>query len=92
MIVSFRNRSLKRFWERNDLSRLPPDRIARVSMLLDRLDASATPADMNLPGFGFHQLTGRNKGRYAVSVSANWRITLGWSDQDAVDVDFEDYR
>ncbi len=60
-------------------------------MLLDRLDASVVPEDMNLPGFQFHQLSGKNKGRYAVSVSANWRITFGWQDEDATDVDFEDY-
>lgn len=91
MILSFRSRVLKRFWERNDISRLPADRVARITMLLDRLDASATPDDMNLPGFGFHQLRGRNSGRYAVSVSANWRITFGWKGEDAIEIDFEDY-
>ena len=91
MILSFRSRSLRRFWERNDVSKLPPDRIARITMLLDRLDASVNPDDMNLPGFGFHQLSGKNKGRYAVSVSTNWRITFGWHDSDAIDVDFEVY-
>lgn len=91
MILSFRSRSLKRFWERNDVSRLPPNRITRITILLDRLDASVKPEDMNLPGFGFHQLSGQNRGRYAVSVSANWRITFAWQDEDAIDVDFEDY-
>ncbi len=91
MILSFRSRSLKRFWERDDASKLPPDRIRRIAMILDRLDAAAAPDDLNLPGLGFHRLSGSSKGRYAVSVSANWRITFGWDDQDAVEVDFEDY-
>jgi proteic killer suppression protein len=91
MIVSFRSRVLQRFWERDDASKLPPDRVKRITMILDRLDASTSPADMNLPGLGFHQLSGRNKGRYAVSVSANWRITFGWDQEDAIQVDFEDY-
>ena len=91
MIASFRNRQLRRFWERNDASRLPPDRIARITMILDRLDAAAKPEDLNLPGLEFHKLSGTSKGRYAISVSANWRLTFGWADQDAVDVDFEDY-
>ena len=55
----------QRFWERDDASKLPPDRVKRITMILDRLDASRSPADMNLPGLGFHQLSGRNKGRYA---------------------------
>ena len=91
MIRSFRSRALQRFWERNDASRLPPDRVKRVTMLLDRLDASVQPADMNLPGLDFHSLSGNNKGRYAVKVSANWRITFGWVEKDAIQVDFEDY-
>jgi proteic killer suppression protein len=91
MIQSFRSRALKRLWERNDASKLPPDRLQRITMLLDRLDTAASPEDMNLPGFGFHKLSGTSKGRYAVSISANWRITFGWLEQDAIDVDFEDY-
>lgn len=59
-------------------------------MILDALEAATEPADMNLPGFGFHGLQGKPK-RYAVSASGNWRITFGWEDADAVDVDLEDY-
>jgi proteic killer suppression protein len=46
---------------------------------------------MNLPGFRFHALVGRDKGRYAVSASGNWRVTFGWIEGDAFDVDLEDY-
>jgi len=91
MIRSFRSRALQRFWERNDAARLPPDRVKRISMILDRLDAAIRPSDMNLPGLRFHTLSGDNKGRFAVSVSANWRITFAWEEEDAVQVDFEDY-
>ncbi len=91
MIRSFRSRALKRLWERDDASKLPANRLQRIVMILDRLDASVTPEDMNLPGMGFHKLSGASKGRYAVSVSANWRITYAWHEEEAVDVDFEDY-
>ena len=46
---------------------------------------------MNLPGFDFHQLKGRRKGTYAVSVSGNWRLTFRFDGEHAVDVDLEDY-
>ncbi len=59
--------------------------------ILARLDAAVAPADMNLPGWRFHPLTGDRKGEYAVWVSENWRITFAWSDGDAIDVDLEDY-
>jgi proteic killer suppression protein len=91
MILSFRSRALQRFWERDDATKLPPDRVTRIEMILDRLDAAAKPSDLNLPGLGFHALSGDKKGRFAVSVSANWRITFAWEEEDAAQVDFEDY-
>ena len=91
MILSFRSKALKRFWERDDASKLPADRLRRIEVVLDALEAAATPEQLNLPGFGFHRLAGDQKGRFAVSVSANWRITFGFDGQDAIQVDFEDY-
>ena len=46
---------------------------------------------MNLPGFRLHELKGRLKGHYAVSVSANWRVTFRFQDGSAIDVDYVDY-
>ena len=40
-----------------------------------------------LPGLRFHALSGNLKGRFAVSVSPNWRITFAWDGEDAIDVD-----
>ncbi|MBV8850318.1 MAG: type II toxin-antitoxin system RelE/ParE family toxin [Methylobacteriaceae bacterium] len=91
MIASFRSRALKRFWTRNESSAIRPDWVARVRVILSRMDASTKSDMMDLPGFGFHRLSGDLAGRYAVSVSRNWRITFSWSDEDAVEVDLEDY-
>ncbi len=63
----------------------------RISRLLDRLDASLKPEDMNLPGFRFHALKGDRQGEYAVSISANWRLTFRFVAEDASDVNLEDY-
>lgn len=46
---------------------------------------------MNLPGLDLHPLRGDRAGTWAVKVSGNWRITFGFADNDAVDVDYEDY-
>jgi len=45
---------------------------------------------MKLPGLRFHPLKGGDPGRYALDVSGNWRITFGWDQTDATDVDLED--
>ena len=65
--------------------------VCRIRSGLPTLDDASRPEDMNLPGFRFHALTGRDKGRYAVNASGNWRITFGWTEHDATDVDLEDY-
>ncbi len=44
-----------------------------------------------MPGWGFHELKGRRKGEYAVSVSGNWRITFRFEGVDAFDFNLEDY-
>ena len=91
MIESFRSRPLKRYWTRADDSGIRPDWRSKVRLVLSALDAATRPDDLNLPGLGFHALTGNLAGRYAVSVSRNWRITFGWVDDGATDIDLEDY-
>ena len=64
---------------------------SRIERILDRLDSSMSPNDMNLPGYRFHELKGKRKGVYAVSVSGNWRISFEFKDSDVVNVNLEDY-
>lgn len=91
MIRSFRSKGLRRFAEEGRSAGLSVPNLARVERILARLDAAVTPTDMNLPGWRFHGLKGKAKGRYAVDASGNWRITFGWDGEDAIDIDLEDY-
>jgi proteic killer suppression protein len=63
----------------------------RIGNILRALDDASRLEDVDLPGFRFHALVGRDKWRFAVSASGNWRVTFGWAEGDAVDVDLEDY-
>lgn len=47
---------------------------------------------MDLPGLKLHELKGRRKGTWAVSVSGNWRVTFKMKGADAFDVNYEDYQ
>jgi toxin HigB-1 len=91
MIRSIRHRGLQRFWTRGDASGLRPDWTAKIGRLMDALDLARKPQDLAITGTGFHALRGNLKGRYAMTVSRNWRLTFGWDGQDAVEVDLEDY-
>ena len=60
-------------------------------MILVSLDAATEPSDLNIPGLGFHQLSGDQRGRYAVSVTGNWRITFDLVNGEICNLDLEDY-
>lgn len=91
MIASIRNKGLRRFAETGDAARLSVQNADRVRRILNLLDHASTPEEVDIPGLRFHSLSGTMAGRYAVAVSGNWRITFGWADHGAVDVDLEDY-
>jgi toxin HigB-1 len=91
MIRSFRSRALRRFAESGDGSKLSVQNPVRLALILDNLDRATRSEQMNIPGLRFHPLKGRDKGRYAVWASGNWRITFGWTGDDATGVDLEDY-
>ena len=91
MIRSYRSKALRRFAEQGDASKLSVQNPARIRRIILALNAAATPDFMDQAGWRFHALKGRDKGRYAVDASGNWRITFGWDGTDAIDVDLEDY-
>ena len=91
MIRDFRHKGLKRFFAKSDRSGINAKQADRIRRMLDRLETSTRPEDMDLPGFDFHRLTGNRKGTYSVSVSGNWRITFEFEDGDATQVNLEDY-
>ncbi len=92
MIGNFSSKALRRFAEKGDKSKLPlPQMADKIARILSALNVAKHPAAMAAPGFDYHALTGRMKGRHSIWVSGNWRITYGWSGNDAIDVDLEDY-
>ena len=91
MIQTFKHKGLERFFTKGDYRGIPAQSAARLERLLDRLDASVTAADMDLPGYRFHRLKGARAGEDAVSVSGNWRITYRVKGEDVIDVNLEDY-
>ena len=91
MIETIAHKGLKRFYEQDDRSKLPPDMVERIGLILETLDAATTIEAMNLPSFRLHPLKGELKGFWAVTVRANWRIVFRFEGGDAFDVDFMDY-
>lgn len=91
MIKSFRHKGLKQVFETDTRKGVPPMLARRIVRLLDRLDSAINVMDLNLPGFGLHELKGNRKGTWAIKINKNWRITFRFRDSDAYEVDLEDY-
>ena len=91
MIKSFRHKGLERFFREGSKAGIQPKHEKRLRLQLGRLDAARRAAEMNLPGWRWHPLTGDLKGRWAVWVDENWRLTFSFEGSDAVFVDYQDY-
>ena len=91
MIKSFRSKGLRLFFTDSDRHGIDSNHADRMQRQLDRLDVAVKPEDMDLPGYDFYRLKGDRKGKFAISVSGNWRITFAYANGDATDVNLEDY-
>ena len=91
MIKSWRHKGLKEFFETGSKRGIIPEHGPKLARILDRLDASINPQDMNLPGYRLHQLIGQEKDMWSVTVNGNWRVTFYFEGQDAILVDYQDY-
>ena len=91
MIRTFRHKGLARLFTESRAGGVPSAHGARIERMLDRLDVAIRPQDMSISGWRLHPLQGDRKGRWAVEVSGNLRLTFACDGEDAVDVDLEDY-
>ncbi len=91
MIRSFRSKPLRAFWEKSDGSKIAPQLQARIIRRLDAMAQVVAPDELNIPGFDFHELSGKRKGTYSIHVNGPWCLTFRWDGTDAVDVDLENY-
>jgi proteic killer suppression protein len=91
MVKSFRHKGLQQLFEHDDGSKLPPDMLLRIRLILSTLHAAQGVEGINVPTFRLHPLKGDLKGFFSVIVRANWRIIFRFEDGDVFDVDFVDY-
>lgn len=91
MIVSFRHKGLRKFYETGSLAGVQAAHGKRLQMQLAALDTAETIEDMNIPGFRLHPLKGSDKGRWSIWVNGNWRLTFEFDNGSAHILDYEDY-
>jgi toxin HigB-1 len=90
MILGFRHKGLKRFYEEDDPSKLPAELVERIRGILTVLEFAADLKSVDRPMLRLHALKGQLKGFHAVTVRANWRIVFRFDGKNISDVDFVD--
>ncbi|GAC1310749.1 MAG: type II toxin-antitoxin system RelE/ParE family toxin [Mucilaginibacter sp.] len=91
MIVSIRHKGLRLYFEKGDASKIQPQHVNKIRLILTRLHAAKVIGDMNIPGYALHQLAGEMNGFWAVKVDKNYRIIFQFIAEDVYEVDYLDY-
>ncbi|MDQ0469290.1 type II toxin-antitoxin system RelE/ParE family toxin [Labrys wisconsinensis] len=91
MIVGFRNKGLETLYRTGSGRGVQPAHVAKLNRILAALDAAASPADLNQPGYKLHLLKGELKGHWSIWVNGNWRVTFCFVGSDVDLVDYLDY-
>ena len=91
MILSYRNKRLKKYAETGSKAGIQPKHEDRLRRLLTALNVASSHEDMDAPGNNLHPLKGDLAGHWSVSGSGNWRLTFIFEGKNATLVDYQDY-
>ena len=91
-IESITHKGLRRFFETGNAKGLVGD-ANRIRKMLAYIDAVGSFDELAAPpNYGLHQLAGDRAGRWAMTVTKNWRLTFIRIDGTTIaDLDPEDY-
>jgi proteic killer suppression protein len=91
-IESISHKGLRRFFETGNAKGLVGD-VSRPRKMLAFIDAAASFDELAVPpNYGLHELVGDKAGRWAMTVTRNWRLTFTKLDEYSVaELDLEDY-
>lgn len=91
MIVSFKHKGLRKFFETGSAAGVQAAHTRRLTMQLTALHTAQTIGDMDIHGFRLHPLKGTGAKRWSIWVNGNWRVTFEFVDGNAHVIDYEDY-
>lgn len=91
-IETISHKGLRRFFETGNAKGLLGD-VNRLRKMLAFIDAAASFDELAVPpNYGLHELVGDKAGRWAMTVTRNWRLTFIKLDEYSIaELDLEDY-
>ena len=90
VVGGFRHKGLEEIYLTGATRRVGAEHVRKCVRILQALEVATQRDQMNIAGYRFHSLHGKPR-RWSIRVSGNYRITFGWSGENAEDIDFEDY-
>ena len=91
MVKSFVHKGIENYFLTGSKAGIQVHHAKRIRLILAQLHQAKKVDDMNTPSFRLHELKGKRKGIWSVTVQANWRITFRFINGDAEIVNYEDY-
>jgi proteic killer suppression protein len=91
MIQTFKSKALERLFKEGNAKGIPKEFEKRTRARLEVIDTAIIIDDIKIPGYDLHELKGDRQGTWPRKVSGNWRITFKFQDNNAYDIDLEDY-
>ncbi|MEG4013616.1 MULTISPECIES: type II toxin-antitoxin system RelE/ParE family toxin [unclassified Microcoleus] len=91
MIQTFKNKAVERLLREGNAKGIPTELEKRTRARLEVIDTAIIIDDIRIPGYDLHELKGDRQGTWSIKVSGNWRITFTFQDNNAYDIDLEDY-
>ena len=91
MIQTFKSKALEKLFKEGNAKGIPKEFEKRTRTRLEVIDAAIIIDDIRIPGYDLHELKGDRQATWSIKVSGNWRITFTFQDNNAYDIDLEDY-
>jgi toxin HigB-1 len=89
MIKSFKNKGIKKLFEKGDPSGVNPSHIPKLKRSLFRLDKAVNIKELDVAGYRLHEYKNQ-KDLWSVDVSGNYRILFEFKDRNVYLVDYLD--
>ena len=91
ILKSFQHKGLQAYYEEGKISKIPSEYKDKIRRILVMLEALEKVEDVPYLGAGIHKLKGNMKNKWAMKVSANYRITFEVKYPDILLINLEDY-
>lgn len=92
MIKSFRHKGLDDFFATGSTAGIQPAHAVMIRLQLAAINTATNANDLRTPpNWRLHQLSGKLKDHWSLTVNGNWRIIFTFHNGDAYLVDYLDY-